>query len=142
MRNWTLFLATIYLLSVFSCAKDTPASNLVGKWVLSKYCVCNSCTNASPTGNHQTLIFKANGQVDLYGSVGDTEKHYSGIYAVTQQAGYNILNITLEAAAPKDFLYIPGAIIYAETKTNLVLNLSTPFGNPCLYQNTYVSTPQ
>ena len=139
MRSWTFFFAGIFALSFFSCSKHSsagdPATGLVGTWVLSKSCVCNTCTDSN-SFNHQTLIFRSGGQVDLYGSVGDAEGHASGTYAVTQHPDGNILNITLNAGTP-DFLFIPGAVIYVETRTTLILNLNTPFGNPCLYQNTY-----
>src|SRR5258708_1044779 len=113
MKNWALFFAAIYFLAFSSCTKKTTIGSnktLVGKWVLSKSFVCDRCSDANPVGNNQTIVFTSDGRVELSGSVGDTEQHYSGTYSVTQQPNDKILNITLDAPAPKDFLYIPGSI--------------------------------
>jgi len=145
MNRWFLFFAAIYLLSVSGCSKNTTAGHLdktlVGKWLLVKSCVCGYCKDSNSVNNNQTIVFTSGGEVQLSGSVGDKEQYYSGTYTLSPQSGNTILNITMDAPVPHDFLYIPGSVIYSQTIITLVLNLNTPFGNPCLYQNTYVSVP-
>jgi hypothetical protein len=142
MKRWTLFLAAICLLCFFSCSKNKGTggadTGLVGKWVLAKSCVCNVCRDSNAIDNSQTIQIISNGQVQLSGLVGNVEEQYPGTYTVTRQQGGDILNITLDAPAPPNFLYIPGSVIFSKTATTLLLNLNTPFANPCLYQNTYV----
>ncbi len=131
--------------SLSSCSKKNAlgvaGESLVGKWVLTKSCVCGSCKDSSSFDNNQTLVFSSNGQVELTGSVGDAEQHWAGSYSISQQPGGKVLNITLNPGAPLNFLYIPGSVIYSASATTLVLDLGTPFANQCLYQNTYAAVP-
>ena len=142
MKNYFLFLVAINAVAFISCSKKQDANvaeSLVGKWVLTKSCVCSSCTDSNAVDNNQTLLFSSDGQVQISGSVGDTEQHYSGTYTVTPQAYGKVLYINVDPGGPENFLYIPGSIILSESATTLVLNLNTPFANACLYQNTYVA---
>jgi hypothetical protein len=146
MKNYFLFFAAFFMAAFFSCSKNTPGGyvnpTLVGKWVLTKICVCNSCIDTIPVNETETLVFSSNGQVQVFGWVGNIEQHFSGTYSVAQQPYGKVLNIHPDAAdSGKYFLYIPGSVIYSETGTTLVLDLNTPFSNPCLYQNTYTAVP-
>lgn len=142
MKNYFFILVTLWAASFFSCSKKISPTTLVGKWMLTKICVCNSCIDTIGFYQTQTIVFSANGQVDLYGTVGDSEQHYSGTYSVVQQSYGKVLNIDLIAPGPaKDFLFIPGSIITSETRTKLVLELNTPFMNVCAYVNTYTAVP-
>jgi len=144
MKNYFLFCLMCWMAMFFSCSKK-PFENfgLAGKWVLTKICVCNTCRDTIPFYENQTIVFSLNGQIDLFGAVGDTQRHYSGTYVVTQQSYGKVLNIDLNAPdSLKDFLYIPGSIINSQTKTQLVLELATPFSNPCAYINTYTAEPE
>jgi hypothetical protein len=130
----------------FSCSRNAPEvymnPTIAGKWVLTKSCVCNSCTDTISFYKSQTLVFSRNGQVDLFGAIGNSEQHYSGTYILTQQSYGKILNINLDSPdSNKSFLNIPGSIIQSETGQSLVLELNTPFSNPCAYVNTYTATP-
>jgi hypothetical protein len=127
----------------FSCSKKiSDNSTLAGKWALTKICVCNSCINTISSYQNQTLVFSLNGQVDLFGFIGNTEKHFSGTYAVTQQSYGKVLSIDINAPDwVKNFLFVPGSIINSETKTKLVLELATPYANDCAYINTYTAEP-
>jgi len=110
--------------------------------MLTKICVCNSCIDTIGFYQTQTIVFSVNGQVDLYGAVGNSEQHYSGTYSVAQQSYGKVLNIDLIAPdSAKDFLFVPGSIINSETRTKLVLELNTPFSNQCAYVNTYTAVP-
>ncbi len=144
MKNCFLFCVMFWMAMFFSCSKKAfENSALAGKWVLTKICVCNSCTDTITTNENETLVFSLNGQVDLFGAVGDTQRHYSGTYIVTQQSYGKILNINLNAPdSVKNFLFVPGSIISSQTTTQLVLELATPFSNPCAYKNTYTAEPE
>jgi hypothetical protein len=144
MKNYFLFFGAMIMAASVSCSKKTnqvATESLVGKWVLTKSCVCGACKDSSSFDNNQTLIFSSNGQVQLTGSVGDAEQHWVGSYSTSQQLGGKVLNITLDSGAPVNFLYIPRSVIYSESAPTLILNLSTPFANQCLYQNTYAAVP-
>ena len=109
---------------------------------MTRICVCNSCTDTITFYQAQTLVFSLNGQVDLYGAVGNSEQHYSGTYLVKQQSYGKVLNIDLNAPdSIKNFLFVPGSIINSESKTKLVLELNTPYANMCAYVNTYTAIP-
>lgn len=110
--------------------------------MLTKICVCNSCIDTIAFYQTQTIVFSSNGQVDLYGVVGNSEQHYSGTYSVTQQSHEKVLNIDLVAPdSAKSFLFVPGSIIISETSTKLVLELNAPYANVCAYVNTYTAVP-
>jgi hypothetical protein len=139
MKANLLFFVIIGLLMFPACSKNTSIT-LAGKWVLTRSCVCNACSDTIPFYKNQTLVFGADGQVQLFGAVGNTMQYYSGTYSVTQQTYGKVLNINLNAPdSNKSFLYIPGSVIYSETETTLVLKLNTPFSNVCAYQNTYTA---
>ena len=142
MKNYFFILVSLWAVLFFSCSKKTPSTTLVGKWKLTKICVCNSCIDTIAFYQTQTIVFSLNGQVDLYGVVGNSQQHYSGTYSVTQQSHGKLLNIDLTAPdSAKNFLFIPGSIINSETRTKLVLELNTPYANVCGYVNTYTAVP-
>jgi hypothetical protein len=145
MRGYFHVFATILMVTFFSCSRKTTDaftnSSLVGKWVLTKSCICGSCKEANSLTYKLTLVFSASGQLQLSGSEGNSVHHYSGTYWVTHQSGWDILNINLDSTAAKYFLYLPGSIIFSETETTLTLDLNTPFANPCLYRNAYTAVP-
>jgi hypothetical protein len=145
MKNYFLFFCAMIIFQFISCSKknveDKTGQSIAGKWVLTKSCVCGLCNDSNSVDNNQTLVFSLDGKVQLSGSVGDAEQHYSGTYTVAQQAEGNVLNISLDNGGPANFLYVPGSVIYSGSATSLVLDLSTPFANACLYQNTYAAVP-
>ena len=142
MRNYLFILASLWTVLFFSCSKKIAPTTLVGKWTLTKTCVCNSCIDTIADYQTQTIVFSSNGQVDLYGAAGNSEQHYSGTYSVTQQSNEKVLNIDLIAPdSVKSFLFVPGSIINSETSTKLVLELNTPYANMCAYVNTYTAVP-
>jgi hypothetical protein len=142
MKNYLLIFQVISITLFFSCTKKISPATLVGKWTLTKVCVCNSCTDTISFYQTQILVFSAGGQVDLYGAVGNAEQHYSGTYNVSQQSYGKALNIDLNAPdSVKNFLFVPGSIINSETTTKLVLELNTPYANMCAYVNTYTRMP-
>ena len=143
MKNCFFFCAALWMVIFFSCSKKTSVQyGLVGKWVLTKICVCNSCIDTIPSYQNQTLVFLLNGQVQLFGAVGNSQQSYSGTYSITQQSYGKVLNINLDAPdSAKNFLYIPGSIINSETGSQLVVELNTPFANLCAYVNTYTAVP-
>jgi hypothetical protein len=142
MRKCLFILVSLWTILFFSCSKKAAPTSLVGKWMLTKICVCDSCMDTIADHQTQTIVFSSNGQVDLYGAVGNSEQHYSGTYSVTQQSSGKVLNIDLTAPdSAKNFLFVPGSIINAETRTNLVLELNTPYANVCAYVNTYTAVP-
>src|ERR1700735_4256268 len=97
MKNYFFILASLWTVLFFSCSKKTPPTTLVGKWMLTKICVCNSCIDTIAFYQTQTIVFSVNGQVDLYGAVGNSGQHYSGTYSVIQQPYGKVLNIDLIA---------------------------------------------
>jgi hypothetical protein len=142
MKNYFFILVSLWTILFFSCSKKIPPTTLVGKWMLTKICVCNSCIDTIAFYQTQTIVFSLNGQVDIYGVVGNSQQHYSGAYSVTQHSYGKVLNIDLIAPdSAKDFLFVPGSIINSETSTKLVLELNTPFSNDCAYVNTYTAVP-
>jgi hypothetical protein len=142
MKNYFLTCVGLSVLLFFSCSKKISTDSLVGKWVLTKICVCNACIDTIGFYQTQTLVFSLGGQVDLYGAVGNAEQHYSGTFSVTQQSYGKVLNIDLNAPdSVKNFLFVPGSIISSETSTKLVLELNTPYANACAYVNTYTVRP-
>ena len=142
MKNCFFIMVSLWTVLFFSCSKKTSPTTLVGKWMLTKICVCNSCIDTIAFYQTQTIVFSLNGQVDLYGVVGSSEQHYSGTYSITQQSYGKLLNIDLTAPdSAKNFLFIPGSIINYETSSKLVLELNTPYANVCGYVNTYTAVP-
>jgi hypothetical protein len=142
MKNYFFILVSLWTGLFFSCSKRVPPTTLVGKWMLTKICVCNSCIDTIASHQTQTIVFSLNGQVDLYGAVGNSEQHYSGTYSVTQQSYGKVLNVDLIAPdSAKSFLFVPGSIINSETRSKLVLELNTPYANMCAYVNTYTAVP-
>ena len=142
MKNYFFILVSLWAVLFFSCSKKTSPTTLVGKWMLTKICVCNSCIDTIAFNQTQTIVFSLNGQVDLYGVVGNSQQHYSGTYSVTQQSYGKLLNIDLIAPdSDTNFLFVPGSIINSETSTKLVLELNTPYANACTYANTYTAVP-
>jgi hypothetical protein len=142
MKNYFFIVVSLWTVLFFACSKKISPTTLVGKWMLTKICVCNSCIDTIAFYQTQTIVFSLNGQVDLYGAVGNSEQHYSGTYSVTQQPYGKVLNIDLVAPdSAKDFLFVPGSIINSETSTKLVLELNTPYANVCAYVNTYTAVP-
>jgi hypothetical protein len=144
MKNHFLFVSAMSMLIFFSCSRNSSGGyvnpTIVGKWILTKSCVCNSCIEGNPFSRREILIFSSGGQVDLSGYFRNVETHYTGTYSIIQQSYGRVLNINLNTAdTNKNFLYVPGSVIYFQSGTTLVLNLSTPFANPCLYQNTYAA---
>ena len=124
MKNYFFILVSLWTVLFSSCSKKTAPITLVGKWMLTKICICNSCVDTIAFYQAQTIVFSLNGQVDLYGAVGNSEQHYSGTYSVTQQSNGKVLNIDLNApGSAKDFLFVPGSVISSETSTKLVLEL-------------------
>jgi hypothetical protein len=138
MKKYLLFCIAISVLLFFSCTKKIAAGSLVGKWVLTRICVCYACTDSLTAIQAQTLVFSVNGQADLYGATGNATQHYSGTYAVTTSSYGKVLNIDLSAPdSVSDFLYVPGSIINGLTSTTLTLELNTPYANDCAHVNTY-----
>jgi hypothetical protein len=137
-----LFFCMMIAILAFSACSKTSSSTLVGKWVLTKSCACNSCTQPIASYQSQAIVFSSDGRVQLYESAGNSELHYSGSYSVSKQANGKILNINVDAPdSIQNFLYIPGSVIISETSGTLVLSLNTPFANMCAYINTYTSVP-
>lgn len=142
MKNYFFILMSLWTVLFFSCSKKVSPTTLIGKWTLTKICVCDSCIDKIAFYQSQTIVFSLNGQVDLYGSVGNSDQHYSGTYSITQQSSGKVLNIELIAPdSAKNFLFVPGSIITSETSTKLVLELNTPYANVCAYVNTYTAVP-
>jgi hypothetical protein len=140
MKNYFLFIGVIIVIALVSCSKKN-VEGIVGKWALTKSCVCGACKDSNSVDNNQTLVFSSDGKVELSGPVGNTEQHYTGSYSISQQSYGKVLNITLTSGSPANFLYIPGSVIYSESATTLILSLNTPFANQCLYQNTFAAIP-
>ncbi len=134
----------LVLVYFFACTKSKPQQTvqndaIVGKWKLTKSCRCDTCIDSSAF-NYQVLEFSPDGHYQITAVVGDPIFQCKGTYTITHQSNGDILNIKMDSNCPADFFYIPGSHIYSETGTTLILDLNTPFANPCLYRNTYVAT--
>ncbi len=145
MKNSFLLLALAWICLFFSCSRNVtvPFENptLVGKWVLTKSCLCNRCTDSISFFNSQTLIFSSTGQADVFTSVGNSVQHYFGTYSVAQTSGGKILNMKVDSPSPSIFYSIPGSVIISETGTTLVLNVIALNMTQCATINTYTASP-
>jgi hypothetical protein len=73
MKNYFLICVALSILLFFCGSKGISSDSLIGKWVLTKICVCNSCTDTIALYPTQTPVFSLSGQADLYGAVGNSE---------------------------------------------------------------------
>src|SRR5579862_6427679 len=100
MKNYFLFFGAVIIAQFISCSKKNvegiTSQSIVGKWILTKSCVCGLCKDSNSVDNNQTLVFSSDGKVQLSGSVGDAEQRYSGTYSIAQQAEGKVLNISLD----------------------------------------------
>lgn len=132
-------LALTIVFFVFSCSKrGGSAALLTGHWALTRQCVCSTCTDSISESDAQTLDFTSDGKIQLTGDVSGSRRSFSGDYLFSGPGNTGVLNVTLDAPDSfKHFLFIPGAEIISVSSATLVLNMNTPYANPCQYQNQY-----
>ena len=146
MKNYFAFIVALSILVFFSCSKNTSNSftnpTIIGKWVLTKSCACNSCIDTIAFYQSESIIFSVGKKVQIFSASGNAERRDTGSYSITQQGNNKILNVALATDSNKNFLFIPGSIISSETGTTLMLDLNTPYANLCTYENTYTAVPE